>query len=380
MGHLRPLLPEGIPSATAFRNAAILGATAAIAFAATNAFASFARNVIGGPGTYSSKRIFPGVRSTSAWTVGDASGGAAETNAGDALAYADAVVKSTKSFASSFASNRYVEFDFNGPRPAGVSVSSAQFNFRMASTAVGETSCFYFEVYRASTSALLATYGSTTTPVACNATTTQTTYSQAISQITTTAVLNDLRIRVYGKESGAAAIKIDLATVTGSTAYASYTMYEKIYRDQADAISATTGWAEATAGDTYNYTTVANLASTFSTSRYVKFTFEPGVPTGSVITSVHLKFYYRSNTAADTACWYFETYNGVTLLGTHGSSGTPQSCITGNTTYSTDDVTLSEATAVANANSLTVKAYLKESGLKKIQMDLVQVDLTYSLD
>jgi hypothetical protein len=78
--------------------------------------------------------------------------------------------------------------------------------------------------------------------------------------------------------------------------------------------------------------------------------------------------------------WFFENDNGLTLLGTHGSSGTPESCQTGNTTYTTDDVTLSELTDVADANALTVKAYFKEAGSRKVNFDLVQPDLTYSLD
>ena len=83
-----------------------------------------------------------------------------------------------------------------------MTVSSAQFTFRMAANSAGDTACFYFEVYRASTSTLIGTHGSTSTPVACNATTTQTTYSTTLAEVTGTTILNDLRVRVYGKESG----------------------------------------------------------------------------------------------------------------------------------------------------------------------------------
>jgi hypothetical protein len=358
----------------------VVAALAALGACAGVAYASFYSTASNPTSSFSTKRIFPGVRSTSAWDVKDASGGGAEVNDAEPLSYADAVATSTSNWATAFASNRWVEFDFNGARPAGLSVSSAVFNYRMASNGAGETSCFYFEVYRASTSTLLGTYGSAATPVACNSTTTQTTYSTTITQVTTTDVLNDLRIRVYGRESSSRAMKLDLATVTGSTAFASYTLYEKIYRDQADTTVATTNWGVATSGDGAFLISAANFATTFSTARYLKLTFDPAVPAGSTITSARLKLYYRSNTAADTACWYFETYNGTTLLGTHGSSGTPQSCVTGITAYSTDDVTLSELTSVANANSLTVKAYVKESGAKKVQIDLAQLELTYYLD
>ena len=105
-----------------------------------------------------------------------------------------------------------------------------------------------------------------------------------------------------------------------------------------------------------------------------------------MITSVTLNFYYRSNTAGDTACWYGEAYNGATLLASYGSSGTPQSCNTGNTTYSTDTVTMStltsanDANAVSDVNNLAVRAYMKESGGKKTQIDFVQLNVNYYLD
>jgi hypothetical protein len=372
--------PRPLVSQRALRRAALAGAAAAGFATVSVALAGFDSIATGGPQTISSKRIFPGVRSTSAWTLRDASGGAAEANGDDALSYADAVLKNTSNWATTFAANRYLEFDLNGARPGGVTVNSAQFNFRMAANGAGETACFYFEVYRISTSTLIGSHGDATTPVACNSTTTQTTYSTALAEVTTTAIANDLRIRVYGKESGAKPMKVDLATVTGSTPYASFTAYEKVYRDQADTTLTTTNWGVATSGDGANYTSAGNWATTFAAARYLKLTFDPAVPSGSVITSASLDFYYRSNTAGDTACWYFETYNGATLLGTHGSSGTPVSCNTGNTTYSTDNVSLAELTAAADANNLTIKVYMKESGGKKTQLDFVQLNVNYYLD
>ena len=362
--------------------AALIGAAAAALLGATGASATFSSSKSGGPMTVSSKRIFPGARSTSAWTLRDASGGGAEATADDPLSYADGTATATGNWSSSFGSNNYLEFDFNGARPGGVSVSSATFNFRMAANSVGETACFYLAVYRVSTGALLATYGSSGSPVACNSTVVQTTYTQSISSaVTDTTILDDLRVRVYGRESGSRPMKVDMATVTGSDSYASYTMYEKIYRDRAGGGSTTTtNWSVATSGDGLNYPSAANWASSFSVLRYLKLTFDPGVPSGAVMTSASLDFYYRSNTNNNTACWYLETYNGVTLLGTHGSSGSPISCNTGNTTFSTDNVSLAELTNVADANNLTIKAYMKESGSKKTQIDLARLNVTYYLN
>jgi hypothetical protein len=245
--------------------AALIGATAAALLGATGAGATFTSSKSGGPMTVSSKRIFPGARSTSAWTVRDASGGGAETNADDPLTYADGTATTTSSWSTAFASTRYLEFDFNSARPAGVSVSTATFNFRMAANSAGDTACFYLEVYRVSTGALLATYGSSGSPVACNSTVVQTTYTQSIaSAVTDTTILDDLRVRVYGKESGSRPMKVDMATVTGSDRYAGYTMYEKIYRDRAGGGAVTTtNWSVATSGDVVNNTSVANWDSTF---------------------------------------------------------------------------------------------------------------------
>jgi hypothetical protein len=360
---------------------ALIGAAAAAFLVATTAVAGFNAITSGGPMTVSSKRIFPGVRSTSAWTLRDASGGGVEANADDALSYADGTVKTTSNWSSSFASNRYLEFDFNRARPGGVSVSSATFNFRMAANGAGETACFYVAVYRVSTGALLATYGGSGSPVGCNSTIVQTTYTQSIAgAVTDSTILNDLRVRVYGNESGGRPMKVDMATVTGSIVSTSVTAYEQIYRDQASGTATTANWAVATSGDGTDYLSAANWSSAFSTLRYLKLTFDPGVPTGSVITSASIDFYYHANTPANTACWYMETYNGLTLLGTHGSSGTPISCNTGSTTFSTDNVVLSELTTVANANNLTIKVYMKESGNKKTQIDLARLNVNYYLD
>jgi len=372
--------PDSLVSRRALRWAALAGATAATFTTVSLALAGFNSPVSGGPGTYVSKRIFPGIRASAAWSIRDASGGGAETNSDDTLSYSDALVTTTGNWATAFASNRYVEFDFNAPRPGGVAVSSAQFNYRMAPNQAGDTACFYFEVYRASSSTLIGTHGSTGTPVACNATVTQTTYSTTLAEVTDTTILNDLRVRVYATESGSRPMKQDLATVTGSTPYASFTMYERIYRDQATGSVTTTNWSLATAGDGASHISAANWTNSFGAARYMKFAFDPGVPSGSVLTSASIRFYYKANTSGNTICWYFETYNGATLLGTHGSSGSPISC-NSTTSFSTDNVTLSELTSAADANNLTIKVYMKDSPpARKSQTDLVQLDVNYFLD
>lgn len=385
------LLSEDKPlvSRRALRWAALIGAAAAAFSVVSLSFASFNSTTTGISMAVTSKKIFPGVRSTSAWNLKDASAGAGEVDASDVyLASGDSQVMTTGFWSSSFSATRYVEFDFNSSRPGGVPVSTATFNFSFADNVSGNTACIYLEVYRASTSTLLGSYGSSGSPLACSSSnTTFTTVNQSIAtQVTSTDLLNDLRIRVYGRESGNKAVKIDLATVSGATSYANYTMYEQISRDRSTGTATTTNWALALSGDGTNYTSASNWASTFSTSRYLKFTFDPSVPTSAVITSVTLNYYYRSSQNGATSCWYGEAYNGVTLLASYGSSGTPQSCNTGNATYSTDTVTMSQLTsandvnAVADVNNLAVRAYMKDSSSKKTQVDLVQLNVNYYLD
>jgi hypothetical protein len=381
--------PEPLVTRRAARRAALVGAAAAAFCTVSIAVAGFGSSATGGPMTVTSKKIFPGVRSTSAWNLKDASAGAGEVDASDVfLTSGDSRILTTGNWSSAFSATRYVEFDFNSSRPGGVPVSTATFNFSFADNVAGNTACIYLEVYRASTSTLLGSYGSSASPLACSSSsTTFTNVNQSIAaQVTSTDVLNDLRIRVYGRESGNRAMKIDLATVSGATSYANYTMYEQISRDRSTGTATTTNWALALSGDGTNYTTASTWASTFSSSRYLKFTFDPGVPTGAVITSVTLNLYYRSNNNGDTVCWYGEAYNGATLLASYGSSGTPQSCNTGNTTYSTDTVTMSQLTsasdvnAVTDVNNLAVRAYMKSSGSRRTQVDLVQLNVNYYLD
>ena len=109
--------PDSLVSRRALRWAVLAGVAAASFTTVSLALAGFNSYANGGPGTYVSKRIFPGIRSSAAWSVRDASGGGAETNSDDTLSYSDALVTTTGNWATAFASNRYVEFDFNAASP-----------------------------------------------------------------------------------------------------------------------------------------------------------------------------------------------------------------------------------------------------------------------
>ena len=342
--------------------------------AALAAFSSLASN----GATLSTKRIFAGVRSAWPSDVRDASGGAAETNSSDVLSYADGLTATTKSWSSAFAATRFDDFDFSGGRPAAVPVTTATFNFTFAPSRSNDGACFYVEVRRASTNALLGTHGSSGSPSACSTGATVAATVSVSSEVTNTDIANDLRIRVYANNSTNRPLKIDLASVTITTPWFTTTLFEKRWDDEANAAAAVVLWPFV-ATDGTAYTTVGNLATAFNATRYLKFTPNQAVPAGAAISNAQVQFAYKSATNGDTTCWYFEVYDGATLIGTHGSSGTPVSC-NATTSYVTNTVSIPEVDTVAEANSLVLKAYLRNSGSRKASIELVQVDLSYYLD
>ena len=76
-----------------------------------------------------------------------------------------------------------------------------------------------------------------------------------------------------------------------------------------------------------SFTSSSGWLTSFDAGRYLKLTFPAYVPAGSVVTSVTFRHEYRSETAGDTTCYYFEVYDGATLLATHGSSDRPSRAI-----------------------------------------------------
>jgi hypothetical protein len=355
-----------------------IGVALAMFVTTSAAFAAFTSLATGGGGSLSTQRIFQGVRSAWPSDVRDASGGGAETNSSDTLSYADGVVATTKSWSSAFGATRFDDFDFSGGRPAGVAVTSATFNFTFAPSRTNDSACFYLEVRRASTNALLGTHGSSGSPSSCSSGSTVSATVSVSAEVTTTDIANDLRIRVYANNSTNRPLKIDLASVSITTPWFTTSLLERRWDDEANAAAAVVVWPFV-ATDGTAYTTVGNLATAFSTTRYVKFTPNQVVPTGAAITGAQAQFAYKSATAGDTTCWYVEVYNGATLIGTHGSSASPVSC-NATSSYVTDTVSLPELNTAAAASNLVLKVYLRNSGSRKAGVELVQVDVSYHLD
>ena len=64
-----------------------------------------------------------------------------------------------------------------------------------------------------------------------------------------------------------------------------YPLYETTFVDASSGVGTTTTWSPQTA-DASQYQSVANWATTFSSARYVKFTFPtPIMPTGATVTA-----------------------------------------------------------------------------------------------
>lgn len=186
-----------------------------------------------GESVIGTKALFPGERVTPAFQVGDASSGT-EVDRSSSFAFSgDSLTATTSAWSSAFASDRYLEFDFNDSLASGVAVSSSTFDLSLASSGAGEA-CYYFEVRRISTGAVLGTHGSSGSPVGCVTGTTPGSFSTAMPSLATTSIANDLRIRVFGRESGSSPMVIDLANVAGTTLHQAFTLYPVMFRDAAD--------------------------------------------------------------------------------------------------------------------------------------------------
>jgi hypothetical protein len=393
---MRPRAPRSSAEPPSIRRpvrwGAVIGSALASFAVVSVSLAGLSSLATGGPQTIVSKRIFPGPRTVPAQDVRDASSGA-ESNKSDTMSYADAVVDPTITAIAS-GTNRYLEYTMNSGRPGGLSVSSPVFNFRLASSGGAQSgnACFWFDV-RAGGS-VIGTHGSYASAAGCSTGTTQTTFSTAIPEVTSTDQVNGLVVRVYPWETGTKTktVDVDTATVSGSTPYAAFTAYEIESVDDTSGTPATTPWSLATV-DATAYTAASNWPSAAPvTTKYLKPTFEPFVPTGSVVTGAMLTNVWRASapvTNGGTLCYYLETFNGATSLGMHGSAGSPQACTNSGTTFTTDTVSLPEVNTVTKANALVVKLYYWISplcggggnpGCVRSVTDRAQVTFSYYLD
>lgn len=329
--------------------------------------------------SFTAKRIFPGDRTTSAWSMQDAAD-ASSADVSDPLAFADAVAKTTKTWATTFSATRYLEFDMVASRAAGLAVTSPTFDFRYRPTTSTDNVCFYIEVRSVASGSLIATYGSSGSPLQCVTGTSYTTVSTPIPAISTTDLMNDLRVRVYVRNvTGARSIQVDAATVGGS-AYDTFTLYPNLHVDRADGTVQTNLWSLATADGAVYYGT-GNWTTAYSGTRWVTFGVNGHVPSGATVTGATLTHTYRSARNGSSLCYYFEVYDGATLAGSHGSTSSDVSCNSSNSTWVTDTVPLPEVDTVSEANNMVIKLYAKSSApARGSEHDRVHVTFSYYLD
>lgn len=354
---------------------AVTVAAGVLALATGAAQAVFSRSAFSAGTTLTTKRIFPGAHTVAAWSIRDASGGA-EVNGSEPLSSAgDGRTTTTGAWGAAFAANRWYEVDLADSVAGGLATSSATLRVTLSSPT--GTTCVYAEVRRRSTGAVVATRGSTTVPLGC-ATVTATTLTAAIPEITSTTVADDLRVRVYGRHTLATTSVLDEITVTGSTPFGAFSLMPVMATDAATGTATVTRWGLATAADGAVYGSASNWKGGYDAGRWIRFGFQPDVPTGATITAVTFTHTYRDQDGV-SACYFFESYAGTTMLATHGSTGGAY-CTSG-AAYRTEVHPLPEVTTPALANSLNVRLFIwNGSGTKRSQHDAVTLTVSYYLN
>ena len=317
---------------------------------------------------------------TSAWDLRDSSAGGSAINVSDPIAFAsDGRTLATSTPPTSFSTSRYLEIDANGPLPTNASPTSATFNMRFAAGGASRTACFYFDVRRASTNAVLATHGSAANPVGCVTGTAQTSFSTALPAVSSTAIANDLRLRVYVRRSGGGgpAPVVDQATISVLTSQGAFTLYDEVFTDRLDGGSTTRTWPLVASGGP-TYVSASTWPTAFSSSRYLRLTFPAYVPSGATVSGgSFLHRFRRSGGGGGSACWYLQVLQGTTVIGTHGSAASPISCTSGGS-YRTDTVSLPEINSPARANGVVLRVYVRSSTGRSTEHDQANLTINYA--
>jgi hypothetical protein len=329
--------------------------------------------------TITAKRIYPAERSTSAWKIDDASAGGAPTDGSGDVAFADAKIFTTGNWSTSYSTSRYVDFDYNAPLAAGLPVTGAEVQLPRARQ-------------RGRRDRLLLPRG----PEALDERRPGDLRIQRVARrlrdgngvrgrcrrrsrfLANTDLGNDLRIRVYATNSASHPAKVDMATVTGAIYGVPFTLYRASITDASTGTAAAPASWALNATDGTAYASAGNWTSAFSGTRYLRSTSRRTCrcrrrsPLSRSITRTSRT--PRATRRAGTP----RSTTSTTLIGTHGSTGTPVSC-NATTNYQADTVSLPEVDTTTEANSLVVKVFMSVSGNRKSLTDLFRVRMTYSL-
>jgi hypothetical protein len=178
----------------------------------------------------SAAAIFRDERGGPAFSVDDRSSGSA-VDGSSAIAYdGDGRWFLSRTWPTAYDSGRYLELDLNAPLPAALAASSVSLTVRLSADGAGATACYYVELRRASSGALVSSHGSAGSPLACVTGTSFASTNVALAAVTDSDLANDLRIRLYATDSATGGVRIDRLTVGGST-FATFTLYPLLTRD-----------------------------------------------------------------------------------------------------------------------------------------------------
>ena len=189
--------------------------------------------------------LVPQTLVTSAWDLDDASAGGAEVNASDPVAFAsDGRTVTTTAPSTAFATTRYLLFDQATALPSNATPSSASFDFRFAAAAAqhdvlllrgppgldrrGDRHARQRDNPRAAASPARPPRRAS---------------RHALGEVNSTAIANDLRVRVYMRATPSGAPAVDLATVCGQRRRrAPFTLYDDAFTDTLNAGSTDRSW------------------------------------------------------------------------------------------------------------------------------------------
>jgi hypothetical protein len=154
----------------------------------------------------------PGFSGTDTFTYVAADAGVASAAGTVTLRVRDHSLISASGWGTDFDTNRYIDVAYPAYVPAGAVISEVTLHFSYRSLDSLGTTCFYLETYSGAT--LLATHGSATTPLSCNAGSSYVMDDVSLAEVDTVAEANDLTIRILMRNSAAARSQINLAVLT----------------------------------------------------------------------------------------------------------------------------------------------------------------------
>jgi hypothetical protein len=194
------------------------------------------------PADFAASRIFRDERTTTAFYVEDASSGSASDGSSANAFATDGRYFKSRTWPVAFDGARYLDLETNDPLPAGLSASNLVLNLRIASDAGTGSACVYLELQRASSGVPISSHGSSGSPLACTSGSAWTTISVSLGAVSSTDVANDLRVRLFVRDSAAGALRVDQAAISGDTPYVSFTLYPILTRELYSGLTETLRW------------------------------------------------------------------------------------------------------------------------------------------